>query len=116
MTAISMDKKYKTRGGKRVRILCTDLGCVHPVVFADETGMLVSTHADGRYYNDGTESKLDLIEEAPEITVEFWINIYQDNEHHIHLSKADADYHAVEERLECFHYKKTFPVKQGETK
>lgn len=66
---ISMDKKYKTRSGLPVRILCVDRKYdVYPVVglFLDNDKEYCNYWGhSGCNYSDGSESSLDLIEVSP---------------------------------------------------
>ena len=63
---ISMDKQYKTRDGRSVRILCVDReDSSFPVValVADENDDDLAIYtADGSFFRDGTQHRLDLIE------------------------------------------------------
>ena len=67
---IEMGKKYKTRNGLPVRILCNDIKCVTYTVIAavyeQETGCesTMSVTNTGSYI-EGEESPLDLIEVTP---------------------------------------------------
>jgi len=62
---ISMDKKYRTRDGREVRIYAVDGGCEYPVHGAykndDGTWCPDSWNGDGRYLSD-REWRSDLIE------------------------------------------------------
>lgn len=76
---ISMDKKYQTRNGRAVRVLCVDMtGTKYPVcvAIADPEGK-ESCHAyqiDGSLWAGGNQiHEVDLIEIKP--TVVFWLNI-----------------------------------------
>jgi len=66
---ISMDKKYMTRDGRSVRIICTDMrGCGYNVVAlitSDECDLLESYTAGGMYWDNNTASRHDLIEVSP---------------------------------------------------
>lgn len=73
---ISMDKKYKTRDGRDVRVLCTDNidGGVWTVVAVID-GTVFLYISNGRYYNDKDECELDLVEVPDE--KELWIEVYR---------------------------------------
>ena len=68
-----MDKQYRTRDGKKVRILCIDLASGHhpnhPVVTAitgsDGNEFIRMYHQDGRYTTCHEQSSIDLIEVQP---------------------------------------------------
>lgn len=65
-TKIQMDKQYRTRNGRDVRILCTDRDNVCPVIALIDNVRIVSYTKTGQYYiNDGAESEYDLIEYNP---------------------------------------------------
>ena len=71
---ISMDKRYKTRGGREVRVLCTDAQGKLPVVgLVEEVAIPQTFDADGHWWRRD-DSHMDLIEVKPERTV--WVNIY----------------------------------------
>lgn len=63
---VSMDKKYKTRDGRSVRIICTDMkGCEYRVVALvqfEEFEQMESYTAEGLFWSHNVESKHDLIE------------------------------------------------------
>lgn len=73
---ISMDKRYKTRDGRDVRVLCTDnLGvCAgsYPVVAIVEGAVSMFT-AKGGFHVENVEHDLDLIEQPQEHSV--WIEL-----------------------------------------
>lgn len=78
---ISMNKKYQTRDGKPVRLLCIDETLSrYPVigVIADE-GESSSWTKDGYYYHDAEETDpYDLVEVKEEKTVVGWVNVFED--------------------------------------
>ena len=92
---ISMDKKYKTRDGRDVRLLCTDnLGvCAgsYPVVAIVEGAASVFT-ATGGFYTESVEHGLDLIEVVQEH--ELWVEIFS------HDAFIDAIGHRTKEGLQ----------------
>lgn len=75
---ISMDKKYKTRDGRDVRVLCVDNNgaCAegYPVV-AIVDGAVVAFTATGGFYPDSEERDMDLIEVVQEHIV--WIEVFK---------------------------------------
>jgi hypothetical protein len=66
---IDMKKKYRTRSGLPVRILCVDRAGFNPVVYLimeDGGETIVSATIDGRFASfPGQENGLDLIEIQP---------------------------------------------------
>lgn len=79
---ISMDKKYKTRDGRDVRVLCTDNtdGGAWTVVALIE-GSVSNFTSTGRYWNSNKECGLDLLEVAQEH--ELWVEIFYTGTGHV---------------------------------
>ena len=70
MNKVSMDKKYKTRNGCDVRILCVDMKnknyqVVGIVTDKDGEELEQSFTSSGQFINTKDEHKLDLIEVSP---------------------------------------------------
>jgi hypothetical protein len=111
-----MNRKYKTRDGRNVRILATDIkDRRYPVTAAVEISgveYIKLYTADGHYaYNE--ESEDDLIEVKPRIQRTYWMNVY---EHHISeafTTKGSADRYAHEDRLACVEVNIDCEVGQG---
>lgn len=59
---ISMDKKYKTRDGRDVRILCTDAPGDYPVVGLINNVLVHSWTSNGAFNRDPSLGPSDLIE------------------------------------------------------
>lgn len=96
---ISMDKKYRTRGGDTVRILCTDLkGGEYPViaaitipekrndadeVIADSAEITQRYTANGSYVSSDGNHPLDLVEVSPvegyEVDDPVWVRMNKDH-------------------------------------
>lgn len=96
-----MEKKYRTRDGKDVRVLCVDRKskCGFSVVALVGEGDFESTisyRAEGNVFLGGTKSALDLIEVKPKQFV--WINLYPSMDHH---TKELADKNAGDNRIAC---------------
>ena len=74
---ISMDKQYKTRDGRDVRVLCTDnLGvCAgsYPVVAVVEGAVSMFTSTGG-FHANATEHDLDLIEQQEHYV---WVEVFK---------------------------------------
>ena len=65
MNLISMDKKYRRRGGTEpVRVLCVDAYGVQPVVYLNEENKLSLSNTDGRFCANGYDEndEYDLVE------------------------------------------------------
>ena len=80
---ISMDKKYRTRDGRDVRIYAVDgLGYypVHGAIWFENFWRQASWDFDGEHVASSLPpfGKYDLIEVKPRIKRTYWINIYPD--------------------------------------
>ena len=63
---VQMGKKYKTKGGEPMRVLCVDSGdSDYPVICVDSTGSAKEYTADGRYYSEREDEFRDLVEVSP---------------------------------------------------
>ena len=109
---IEMGKRYKTRDGRPVRILCTDREqTIYTVVALVGTEVLSYT-ADGKQFRTG-ESRSDLIEVKPRIVRELWVNVYPENYGDIvHKTKQKADSECAGYRIACI--KVTIDCEEGE--
>lgn len=75
---ISMDKKYRTRDGRDVRLLCVDGSDVRPVVGIID-GCVTQWEVDGHYYGNKIPCDADLIEyHEPDIRT-IWVNVYPES-------------------------------------
>ena len=105
---IDITKKYKSRAGQSVRLLCIDAGGVYPVVaLIGSSGGVVCFQDDGMRYKH-SESPFDLIEEKECIDIVQWFNIYKDDgdssKYELgdgHDDKAAADAIAHADRVAC---------------
>ena len=88
--SISMDKRYRTRDGREVRIYAIDAGKIRPIhgaIFKDGEWRMCTWNKDGvNFYGDN----LDLIEVKPRIQREYWINVYPKDVGKIWMRKEDA--------------------------
>jgi len=76
---ISLDKEYRTRGGRKVRLLCVDGPDErYPIVGITE-GLLSANKwsSDGVYLLDHIH-EFDLIESKPRVKKTVWINVHND--------------------------------------
>ena len=63
---VSMDKKYQTRDGRPVRILCVDgPDARYPVLYVLEDSRVLRTKCDGAFESADSRSHYDLIEVSP---------------------------------------------------
>jgi len=111
---IDINKQYRTRDGKDVRIYATD-GGDHPVHGAwrnSKNNWICDTwYADGRYINSGN-SELDLVEVKPRHKRTVWLNVYKDIAHAI-MSKSEAAMCADFGRIACIKIELDFEEGEG---
>jgi hypothetical protein len=111
---ISMDKQYRTRDGREVRIYAVDVDNSWPVHGARKDGdrwVVFAWKRDGRADNQTTS--LDLIEVKPRIQREYWVNVYSNCTGVGHETKDSADFAAnIEPRIACV--KITIDCEEGE--
>jgi hypothetical protein len=97
---IDINKKYRTREGRPVRVYTIDgLEKDRPVVaeFANGNSVTTSTwRIDGVWTSDGTVGDTwDLVEVKPRIKRTVWLNVYADHESvYAYNTKAEADRYA----------------------
>jgi len=109
---ISMDKQYRTKDGREVRIYAVD-GMNHNKVHGAiklENGWKIATWRD-----DGVAwvTKYDLIEVKPRIQREYWHNVYPNaRDVNIQKTREDADFFAAYNRIACV--KITIDCEEGE--
>jgi hypothetical protein len=103
--AVSMDKQYKTRDRRDVRVLCVDADSVYYPVIALVNNISPVTYSINGEHDIGTESPLDLIEQQEEKTV--WLEIYRYSTWDISESNVCNLYNSYEEleRNMCKSYK-----------
>ena len=112
MPLIEMGKKYQTRDGREVRILCTDAPGNFPVValvqmFHNRDEFLPHTYTDiGRDESLATLQLSDLVECPVEHTG--WVNVYCFEPHEVtttmnavHRSREEANRQAGKNRIAC---------------
>jgi hypothetical protein len=125
MNTISMDKKYKTRDGRDVRVLCVDR--THPrypviALIFDTDGVeeYSAFSSTGGFHGNGHESDSDLIEQPKEHTIDVWAavftNVIKGNWAEIFRTEQDAKDYAYHrgfgiKALQGF----TLTLKEGET-
>ena len=103
---ISMDKKYRTRDGREVRIYAVD-GCgkhpVHGAYLTEDGWKGYNWAADGLayppWYVEGNNR--DLIEVKPRIHREYWMNVYPNDWAQVYESKNVADEYSTGARIAC---------------
>jgi hypothetical protein len=103
MMMISMNKKYRTRDGREVRIYALDGNGSHTVhgaikYFDKDIWVLARWDTDGRISSYNFHA--DLIEVKQRIKRMVWVNVYPDWVS-IYLDKKNADYLATPDRIAC---------------
>jgi len=97
---IDINKKYRTRDGREVRIYAVDGDEPRPVhgAIKSPTGWVVS-----HWPQDGVQSDFEgsnnLVEVKPRIQRTVWLNIYEREDRP--STKKEADKHAFDTRLAC---------------
>tara|TARA_R110000868_G_scaffold308344_1_gene569848 strand:+ start:690 stop:1034 length:345 start_codon:yes stop_codon:yes gene_type:complete len=100
---IDINKKYRTRDGREVRIYAVNGGggCpVHGTIFSKELGWMLATWSvDGCALNDINHPS-DLVEVKPRIKRTMWVNVCP-NTITTFFHRLDADNYAGSSRLAC---------------
>ena len=100
---IDINKEYRTRDGREVRIYAIDAGGSHPVHGAIKDGERWSQGGwsqDGLWYGCAGDD-YDLIEVRPRIRREVWINVYHGGIVNMLYTRTDADDDATSDRIAC---------------
>ena len=77
---ISMDKEYRTRDGRKVRLLCVDgPDDIYPVIgFVEGSIGTYEWCSDGMSCESQVENIRDIIESKPRVKKTVWINFHVD--------------------------------------
>lgn len=114
---IDINKTYKTRDGKEVRIYATDGGGRYPVhgalLFENETGWSITVWTSKGRWSGGSEHPHDLIEVKPRIKDTFWINAYKGWYGSFNDSRKEADENCNERRIACLQINLDFEEGEG---
>ena len=113
---IDINKKYRTRDGREVRIYATDGGGRNPVhgSIKEEDGWIFQVWPkSGRYFEDDDEDyRIDLIEVRPRHKRTVWVNLYDDSKPTLHLSRELADQYCLD-RTACIKVDLDFEEGEG---
>ena len=116
---IDINKKYRTRDGREVRIYATDGGGRNPVhgSIKEEDGWIFQVWPkSGRYFEDDDEDyRIDLIEVRPRHKRTVWMNVYEKSTS-IWDSKEHADARADRasfDRIACIKVELDFEEGEG---
>ena len=85
---IDMNKKYKTRSGLPVRILCTNAGGKYPIAGLIDNKSVFQWLPNGRCAFS-SQSDNDLIEVKEKKVM--WVNVYKNGSTAVYLSRVHAD-------------------------
>jgi hypothetical protein len=111
---ISIDKQYRTRDGREVRIYAVDGGGrkeVHGAYRDGSEWVLAYWYADGKSAGI-LEGPYDLIEVKLRIQREYWVNVYEKRISSLFETKDQCDLFASADRFACV--KITIDCKEGE--
>jgi hypothetical protein len=98
---IDINKTYRTRDGREVRIYAVDgldTHSVHGAIYVTGGWLSCTWRKDGRFFAD-IDQEADLIEVKPRIQRTVWLNIYEREDRP--RTKKEADEHAFDTRLAC---------------
>ena len=113
---IDINKKYRTRDGREVRIYATDGSGRNPIhgSVKDEDGWIFQVWPkSGRYFEDDDENyRIDLIEVRPRHKRTVWVNVYGDT-CRMAYSKQSADAYATASRIACIKVELDFEEGEG---
>lgn len=105
---IDINKQYRTRNGREVRIYATAGSDPHSVYGAflydyDGEWDFTGWKPDGKVFCNGKDASrsIDLIEVKPRITQRVWINVYPDHCLGAYQEKRQADEQAMPHRIGC---------------
>jgi hypothetical protein len=91
---ISMDKKYKTRDGRAVRLLCTDGPGIYPIIGLIGGNPITATWNIKGLYSTNQVCRHDLVEDKPKIKLEYWLNISRNKNLYFYFTEANARFDA----------------------
>jgi hypothetical protein len=99
---IDINKKYRTREGREVRIYATDGSegySVHGAILEEGKWESNTWDINGSFLGKPRESHQDLIEVKEKIVR--WVNVYDDNQWIAHDTKEEADVISDDNRIAC---------------
>ena len=111
---IDINKKYRTRDGREVRIYSTDTEgakkAVHGAIKEKDGWYMLAWSKNGIVSN--VDRNLDLIEVRPRHKRTVWINVYEDSKPALHLSRELADQYCLD-RTACIKVELDFEEGEG---
>lgn len=114
---IDKNKTYKTRDGRfQARVYCVDGGgiyTVHGAILVNGLWQPREWTIDGLFSVYG-ECHADLIEVKPKRTIEFWVNVYEEDVVYLpHRTRLQADKFEMKDRIACLHFTREFEEGEG---
>ena len=112
---IDINKKYRTRDGREVRIYATDGGLgnrVHGAIKNEHGWGQQNWNLKGTWFDD-EESTCDLIEVRPRHKRTVWLNIYGPESFTSHVSREQAEDEQDANRIACIKVKLDFEEGEG---
>ena len=114
---IDINKQYRTRNGREVRIYATDEGCgvasVHGAIKTKDGIWHVYSWSEDGLSIFGRERDEDLIEIRPRHKWTAWMNIYGPTSFTSHISREQAEDEQDENRIACIKVKLDFEEGEG---
>jgi hypothetical protein len=116
---IELGKEYRTREGSPVRLYTVQgANAHHPIVgerlFYADIWHASQWNTQGRYVNDGTEHRFDLIEVKPVRVYERWVNIDKNGLSYSYNTPDDAaSFTSRVDRIACLHIRQEYQEGDG---
>ena len=113
---ISMQKAYRTRDGREVRIYATDGDkdqAVHGAVKCPDGWTSYAWFSDGQYARADRNGRHDLIEVRPRHKRMVWLNVYDSGVSRGFELREWADVHADNDRIACIKVELDFEEGEG---
>ena len=114
---IDINKKYRTRDGREVRIYATDGTddqSIHGAVKDGNGWTIAAWYSDGVHARSNRNGPRDLIEVRPRHKRTVWVNVYEgDWDAYTASSKKDADENAADGRIACIKVELDFEEGEG---
>lgn len=123
---IEVGREYRTRDGRKARVICTDRYRVeYPIVAlvsnpaqGEYAESVCSYRLDGTWHPNGVVDELDLVAEWREpVRVSGWVNVYPPHmnvQMSLRRSRAEANLHAGVDRIACIYVSGVEGVDGGE--
>ena len=94
---ISLDKEYRTRDGRKVRLLCVDgPDDIYPVIgFVERSIGTYEWCSDGMCCESHNTGPLDLIESKPRVKKTLWLHHYKDGASYVFLQSEAPNENVV---------------------